>query len=423
MLWKLIYNLILFPLFFFTIIILSIFSKKIRTGFYGRLRSKKIINDFVSKSENKDIYWFHAASLGEYEQIKPILSGLKEIEPESQFVLSFFSPSGFNFVDDKEVDCKIYLPFDFKWIVKRYLKKLNPRKIILAGYDVWPNLIWVAKELNIHSVLFAARFSNKSSKMYPLVKIFYRNIYNSFNAIYTISKNDSEQLKLIIGEKNNLILRTLGNPRYDQVKLKSDKFTQERTKSVRQRPKRLILGSMHQEDEKRLGSFLIKLINDIEDLSLIWAPHTPSKKSISRIKVFLNKNNITYQNLGEDIIEKINAKVIIVDSVGKLAQLYWHGQVAYIGGGFSSGVHNVMEPAIARLPIFFGPKYSNFHEAEELIEKGGGFSIQTGDELYIQVSSLLNDKNKFISSSFSATNVVHDNLGSSTRIVRRLIHD
>ncbi len=423
MLWKLIYNLILFPLFFFTIIILSIFSKKIRTGFYGRLRSKKIINDFVSKSENKDIYWFHAASLGEYEQIKPILSGLKEIEPESQFVLSFFSPSGFNFVDDKEVDCKIYLPFDFKWIVKRYLKKLNPRKIILAGYDVWPNLIWVAKELNIHSVLFAARFSNKSSKMYPLVKIFYRNIYNSFNAIYTISKNDSEQLKLIIGEKNNPILRTLGNPRYDQVKLKSDKFTQERTKSVRQRPKRLILGSMHQEDEKRLGSFLIKLINDIEDLSLIWAPHTPSKKSISRIKVFLNKNNITYQNLGEDIIEKINAKVIIVDSVGKLAQLYWHGQVAYIGGGFSSGVHNVMEPAIARLPIFFGPKYSNFHEAEELIEKGGGFSIQTGDELYIQVSSLLNDKNKFISSSFSATNVVHDNLGSSTRIVRRLIHD
>ena len=204
------------------------------------MRSKKIINDFVSKSENKDIYWFHAASLGEYEQIKPILSGLKEIEPESQFVLSFFSPSGFNFVDDKEVDCKIYLPFDFKWIVKRYLKKLNPRKIILAGYDVWPNLIWVAKELNIHSVLFAARFSNKSSKMYPLVKIFYRNIYNSFNAIYTISKNDSEQLKLIIGEKNNPILRTLGNPRYDQVKLKSDKFTQERTKSVRQRPKRLI---------------------------------------------------------------------------------------------------------------------------------------------------------------------------------------
>ena len=91
---------------------------------------------------------------------------------------------------------------------------------------------------------------------------------------------------------------------------------------------------MHQEDEKRLGSFLIKLINDIEDLSLIWAPHTPSKKSISRIKVFLNKNNISYQNLSEDIIEKINAKVIIVDSVGKLAQLYWHGQVAYIGGGF-----------------------------------------------------------------------------------------
>ena len=109
--------------------------------------------------------------------------------------------------------------------------------------------------------------------------------------------------------------------------------------------------------------------------------------------------------------------------MGRLSQLYWHGQIAYIGGGFSSGVHNVMEPAIARLPVFFGPKYDNFHEAEELISKEGGFSIDSGEELHIQVASLFDNKDKFLNSSYSATNVIHDNLGSSTRIVRSLVHD
>jgi len=422
-LWIIIYNFILFPFFFVLIIFLSFFSKKIREGVYGRLNSKKIINEFISKSKNKDIYWFHAASLGEYEQIKPVLSALKEVEPDSLFVLSFFSPSGFNFVEDEDVDCKIYLPFDFRWTVKNYLKRLKPRKLILAGYDVWPNLIWAAKELNIHTVLFAARFSNRSAKSYPIIKMFYRNIYNSFSAIYTISDADNRQLKFIIGEKYLPILRTLGNPRYDQVKLKSDKFTNERTRSVLQRPKRLILGSMHHEDERRLASSIFNLISDSTDVSLIWAPHTPSNKNISRIETLLIRNDIPYQKLGEKNIEELKSKVVIVDSVGRLSQLYWHGQIAYIGGGFSSGVHNVMEPAIARLPVFFGPKYDNFHEAEELINKEGGFSIDSGEELHIQVASLFDNKDKFLNSSYSATNVIHDNLGSSTRIVRSLVHD
>ena len=423
MIWSLVYNLILLPLFIASIFILGIFNGKIRKGIFGRIRSRKLINDFANKAKNNDIYWFHAASLGEYEQIKPILTGLKEVEPEAFFVISFFSPSGFDYVEDNDVDCKIYLPFDFRWSVKYYLKKLNPRKVVIAGYDVWPNLIWVAKELKIHSVLFAARFSNKSSKTFPLIKLFYRNIYNSFTAIYTITKKDRDQLKIIIGDADEPILRTLGNPRYDQVKLKSNKFTKERTKSVLQRPQRLVLGSMHHEDEKRLYSSIFKLLNDFPHLSLIWAPHTPSKKNILRIENYLTENKITFKRLGENNIEELNSRAIIIDCIGKLSQLYWHGQIAYIGGGFTSGVHNVMEPAIARLPIFFGPKYGNFHEAEELIIKGGGFSLETGEELHVQVARLLNNEQKFLNSSYSATNVVHDNLGSSTRIVRSLIHD
>jgi len=184
-----------------------------------------------------------------------------------------------------------------------------------------------------------------------------------------------------------------------------------------------VLGSMHHEDEKRLNSSIFKLLSDFAHLSLIWAPHSPSKKNILRIENYLTKNKITFKRLGGNNIEELSSRAIIIDSVGKLSQLYWHGQIAYIGGGFTSGVHNVMEPAIARLPVLFGPKYGNFHEAEELIVKGGGFSLKTGEELYVQVARLLNDEKRFVSSSYSATNVVHNNLGSSTRIVRSLIHD
>jgi len=202
MFWKILYNVILLPFLFLIILIGIIFSSKIRAGFLGRLKSKKILNTFIKNSKNdvKDVFWFHAASLGEYEQIKPVLSGLKEVEPNSYFILSVFSPSGYDYVKDDQIDCKIYLPFDFYWTIRACLLIAKPKKIILAGYDVWPNLIWAAKKLNIHSVLFAARFSKKSSKGFVLVRKFYRDIYNSFSAIYTISNSDNEQLFKIIGK-------------------------------------------------------------------------------------------------------------------------------------------------------------------------------------------------------------------------------
>ena len=148
MFWKIIYNLILLPFLFLIVFIGIIFSSKIRAGFLGRLKSKKILNTFIKNSKNdvKDVFWFHAASLGEYEQIKPVLSGLKEVEPNSYFILSVFSPSGYDYVKDDQIDCKIYLPFDFYWTIRACLLIVKPKKIIFAGYDVWPNLIWAAKQ-------------------------------------------------------------------------------------------------------------------------------------------------------------------------------------------------------------------------------------------------------------------------------------
>ncbi|MBT7041990.1 MAG: 3-deoxy-D-manno-octulosonic acid transferase, partial [Candidatus Marinimicrobia bacterium] len=115
--------------------------------------------------------------------------------------------------------------------------------------------------------------------------------------------------------------------------------------------------------------------------------------------------------------------VVIVGVVGVLSKLYWQGQIAYIGGGFSTGIHNVMEPAIARLPVIFGPRYHHAHEAEELLNNGGGFTINNGDEFRLILEKLIENNDYFLNSSFAATNVIHQNLGSSTRIIRSLIRD
>ena len=113
MFFKILYNIFLFPIFFFVSLVLCIFNRKLFNGVKGRFKSKKILKDFLAQCQSNQIYWFHAASLGEYEQIKPVLSGLKEIEPNAVFILSFFSPSGYEYVNDDQVDCKFYLPFDF----------------------------------------------------------------------------------------------------------------------------------------------------------------------------------------------------------------------------------------------------------------------------------------------------------------------
>jgi len=424
MFWKIFYNIILYPIIFFALLIMSLFNKKIKEGFLGRLKSIKELKTFMNNiNSHNDIYWFHAASLGEYEQIKPVLAGLKEIEPSSKSIVSFFSPSGFNYVDDSNIDCKVYLPFDFYWTINWCLKIVNPKKLILAAYDVWPNLIWRAKSLDIHTTLFAARFSNNTSKFFPFVKNFYKNVYGSFSAIYTISESDNKLLLTILKKSTKPTLRVLGNPRYDEVKLKADSFTIKRTESVLQRPKTLLIGSIHTEDENIIIDSIVSLMNELEDLSIIWTYHDPKDHYLENAESFFKSKNFSVERLSQTNPNNLNARVCLVDTIGQLAQLYWFGQLAYIGGGFSTGIHNVMEPAIARLPIFFGPRYSNSHEAEELINDGGGFIIDSGTDLYLGVKKLFRDNDKFFKASYASTNVVHRNLGSATRVVRNIIHD
>lgn len=422
--WFIIYNLIVYPLIFILASIGAIFNKKLRQGLVGRFHTINILKKASQRWENMSVYWFHASSHGEFEQVQPILKGLKEVEKNIFIITSFFSPSGYNNVNDANIDCKIYLPFDFIWSIRRAFKIIRPKKIIFASYDIWPNIVWLADRRKIHIALFAARFKQNTTKVLPLIKNFYRAVYQSFSTIYTVTEEDNHHLNKILMQRDKPIVRVLGNPRYDQVKEKADKITKDRTITVLMREKRLVLGSIWPGDERKIINPLIQLMEEDEELSILWVPHEPSEKYIqSSFKIFesLGFNPLIIRS--KKTMEIHNHRVAILGIVGTLSKFYWQGQIAYIGGGFTSGIHNVMEPAIARLPVIFGPKYSKSHEAMELLKAGGGFSINNGTEFYDIMKILLTDKNRFLDASFAATRVIHENIGSATRVVRGIIRD
>ena len=423
--WFFVYEFIMIPIMFIIGLIGMFFNKKLRDGLSGRFHSRKVLKNYINDlSGDEIIYWFHASSHGEFLQIKPVLLGLKEVEPHVKIIVSFFSPSGYNHVDDESIDCKIYLPLDFYWAVKSALHLVRPEKLIFAAYDIWPNLIWAAKKLGIPTVLFAARFIKKTGKLLPVVRNFYHYVYKDFHSIYTITKTDHNHLQLVLENSSNTTVRVLGNPRYDQVKSTADKFTTEHTKSVLSRKKRIIFGSIHDEDQRVIYDSVLRLLSNHESLSILWVPHEPIASainaSIQRFDEVGFKVNVFSKQTPYD---KDNPHVIVVDIVGVLSHLYWDGIIAYVGGGFSTGIHNVMEPAIARLPILFGPKYENFHEAEELINSGGGWAIDNGQELFDKINMLLSDNSKIIPASLAATDVIHKNIGAATRVVRGIIRD
>ena len=423
--WFLIYNLIIYPLMFILVCIGAIFNKKLRDGLTGRFQTIDILkNTLRNLDRKKSIYWFHSASHGEFEQVMPILRGLKEVKKDCYIIASFFSPSGYNNVDDPNIDCKIYLPFDFIWSIRRALKIIKPKKLIFASYDIWPNIVWLASRRKIHTNVFAARFDHNTSKLLPIIKNFYRTVYQSFSTIYTITEEDNYRLNKILLPKNKPIVRVLGNPRYDRVKEKADKFTKDHTITVLMRDKRLILGSIWPEDEKKIINSIFQLMKEDEELCILWVPHEPSEKYVQSSIQKFEAQGYKPKIIQSKNTRKIrNSRVVILGVVGVLSKFYWQGQIAYIGGGFSSGIHNIMEPAIARIPVIFGPKYRKSHAAIELLKAGGGFSINNGIEFYDIMKILLNDKNRFLDASFAATKVIHDNIGSATRIVRSIIRD
>ena len=419
-LWRVFYNLLIVPAMFLTVYAVAPLNGKVRRGLRGRRRTLSRVTHFRDQIYDRfgPLYWFHVASHGEYEQARPVIEGLREVVPECIIAVSFFSPSGYEHFEHEAVDFKFYLPMDFPWVMRQLLRVLKPHKVLFTSYDLWPNLIWSCQKAAVPTTLFAARIVPGSTKQWPVLASFYRQLYGALTHIYTVSKADFLRVQTVLGAGSRSEVRNLGNPRYDRVKERSPGGTN----ALRNGEQRIIvLGSVHKEDEAVIGPALIEIMRQDERVQVLWAPHEPEPEVVDALAEQLSAAGIAWERFSRRLGRFRDSQVLIVDGVGYLAELYGRGTLAYIGGGFGTNVHNVMEAAIAGIPVLFGPRYSRSHEAEQLIESGGGFSVATAEEFRQGVTAFLADDDSRIEAGHAALKVIEDNLGATARILQAIL--
>jgi 3-deoxy-D-manno-octulosonic-acid transferase len=419
--WLSIYNLILYPAFFIVAVLLCPFNHKIRAGFLGRYYSLKKLKYFKSINSSSDIYWFHVSSFGEFQQIESIISSIKNSNDNVRIIVSFFSPSGYSNVNDDNIDCKIYLPFDFAWSIFRVLKLVKPKKIIFASYDIWPNIVLIARFLNIDTILISARIHNDSFKLGRLGKSIYKAIYSLIGQIFTVNNQDLENIKLIVPDK---IIEAMGNPRFDIALRRESNVDVKFDIDYKLKNRLFLFASLWPEDDSILFPRIFDLLKNNHSAKIILIPHELSDRSINYYQKQASRNNLS-SIVVEDYIDlsKLKEQIIIINTVGILYKLYWQAHISYIGGGFSkNGIHNIMEPAVASNPIIFGPNYSNgnFSEAEELLSTSAAFTINSDLEL-IEVFEKLNDISIYDLASTSARNVMENNIGSTSKLLSKIL--
>ena len=420
-----IYNLLIYPAIFFTALIFSAFNKKLRQSIKGKFGSPNIIKNYFNKDDiSSNIYWFHASSLGEFFQVKTVIEKLKEEKDDLICIVSFSSPSGFNHANSDAMDLKFYIPFDFPWTINRVLNVIKPKKIMFASYDLWPNLVWISRLKGIHVNLYSVKTKKSSLRNNQISQYIYRSIYSSLSSLYTISEKDMKDVCDILGSNLGPELRVAGNPRYDLVMNQATEFRQNDVEKLKDRDMRIIIGSVHKEEEDYLVPALVQLMNENPDLKVLYALHEPTDSALREIKKKFHHYGIVGAVFRKKTDLKLpNNPLVILGVVGVLSRLYWQGQIAYVGGGHSTGVHNVMEPAVARLPVIFGPRYHNSHEAEELINNNGGFCVKDGQEFLSIIKNLISDSKYHKMTSLSASDVIYKNVGSTREMVQQIFCD
>ncbi len=376
---RFLYN-ILINVAWFGLKVIAFFNGKIKLFVQGRKKTFSILK--AKLNENDQTIWMHVASLGEFEQGLPILERLRSKYPEHELVLSFFSPSGYEVKKDTSAaDVVVYLPMDSNAKVKRLLDLVNPKLAIFVKYEVWPNYLYHLKKRNIPTILVSAIFSDRQI-YFKSIGGFMRKSLRKFDH-YFVQDDKSKKLLESIGIKNSSIG---GDTRLDRV---SEILKRNNQLDFMDRFKNnqlcLVAGSTWPEDEK----ILINYINTAtEKVKFVIAPHEIKSAHIDKIASALEKPAVRYSELDNQNLKETD--VLIVDTIGLLTKIYSYANVAYVGGGFATGLHNTMEPAVFGIPIIIGPQFGGFKEAEDLVNEGGIIPISSQDSFDNLMNDLLN---------------------------------
>ncbi len=396
---------------FYTLLIkfAASFNPKAKLFITGR---KNIFHEIAEKINPDDrAIWFHFASLGEFEQGRPVLEAIKLKQPEQKFIITFFSPSGYEIRKNYALADVFYLPIDTADHAEKFLKLVNPRLAIFTKYEFWHHYFKKLNERQIPLYLISGIF-RPNQVFFKWYGVFYRNILKNVTHFF-VQNNESVGLLKSIGI-NNVTLN--GDTRFDRV--------YEHTINVKKLSliesfcgnlKVFIAGSTWLPDEK----LLVSLLEKYPDWKFIIAPHEINESHLKEIEVLFHHNTIRYSVFNHEIDKKKLAdskQILIIDNIGILSSIYQYANLAYIGGGFGAGIHNTLEAAAFGLPIIFGPKFNKFQEAKDLIALGAAKSVANEIELHDAFDFL-----KFNEEAITASKkYVKDKKGASDLIVNMI---
>lgn len=402
---KILYNAAIY-LYTLLIHIAANFNDKASKMVSGRKGVFEFLESKIDK--NAQYIWFHVASLGEFEQGRPIIERIKKEHPEYKILLTFFSPSGYEVRKDyKEADVVCYLPMDTASNAKRFMDICQPKISVFVKYEFWLNYLNELKERKVPTFIVSAIF-RKEQTFFKWYGGWYRDCLQTFEHLYVQDEESVELLKSI----NVTNVSVAGDTRFDRVaaicKQAKDLPLVEAFKQGKKPI--LVAGSSWPKDEDLLLDYF-----NTHQYKIILAPHEVHEAHINEIISKLKLSYVRYTKATAE--EAAKADCLIIDCIGLLSSIYRYGELAYIGGGFGVGIHNVLEPAVYGMPVIFGPNYKRFREAVEMSKAGAAFPIEEGAQLNQTLDILLDESTgrlaetsaiarKFVESNCGATDII-----------------
>ena len=386
----------------------SLFNAKARLLIQGR---RETIKKLSYMRFSKPVIWFHVASLGEFEQGRPLIEAIKKRYPDKSILLTFFSPSGYEVRKNYSlVDYVMYLPSDNPFYASRFIDALKPEMAFFIKYEFWFHYLKELKSRNIpvYGVSVIFREHQPFFKWYGR---FFRQILGCYTKFYL---QDQKSLDLLnkAGYTNGVVC---GDTRFDRVyEIASSSREVEIARRFTQGcDKVIVAGSTWLKDEQLLA----KYIESHPNVKLILAPHEVHEEHISKAESLFNVSIFRYTRAPEGVE---NYRVMVINTIGLLSSLYRYGSIAYVGGGFGKGIHNTLEPATYYTPVIFGPNYKKFKEANDLIDLKGGFTIDDYDGLNAILTNLFSDPQALLAAGEKAGGYVESMRGATELIVNEV---
>lgn len=386
--------------------VVAVFNKKARKLYKGQRKALSILKDKVDPAAR--YIWIHAASLGEFEQGRPLIEKIKQERPDASILLTFYSPSGYEVKKNYPyADIIAYLPLDTPASARKFLRSVNISQAIFVKYEFWPNFLLALQQAKIPTFIISTIFRPEQLFFKSYGK-WYLSLLKTFKHLFVQDQASAD----LLAQYGITQVSITGDTRFDRVAAQSKlakKFPLIE-QFIDDKPV-IIAGSTWPKDE----ALLVRYFVENPEVKIILVPHEVTKSHLQDLFKELNGNYVRYTDMSNSNIKTSNC--LVIDTIGILSSLYQYATVAYIGGGFGVGIHNILEAAIYDVPVVFGPNYEKFREAREIIQQGGGFSVSDYAGLKDRFDYLLAHPQEAGS---IAGNYVKENTGATDEIFQYL---